>query len=289
MAIDTHALTTLANLKSYLGVTTSTDDTIMEDSINRATVMIESLCDRKLKARQFFEFCDASGERTFTVDNFPIIDVNSISYGSQLSFTVSSSTASTDVLASVSNDGEAIRLRKVDANGAETTSTVTFETFPTSSQVVTQINDNVSGWTASLQRNAYGRSLYRFGGRGVIDSPAQFDYPRDSAADYRVDYATGLIHLLDDSFPPVPGSGDRANRFPPGFLPVFVEYRAGYETVPRDLEQIAIELASELFNERLDDKSMQSEALGGYNYTKADGEKRLMERLRSLDMYREIR
>lgn len=289
MAIDSTALTTLANLKSYLGVTTSTDDTIMEDSINRATVMIESLCDRKFKARQFYEFASASGERTFTVDNFPIIDINSISYGSQLSFTVSSSTASTDVLASVGNDGSSIRLRKVDSAGNATTATVSFDSYQTASKIVTQINDNVSGWTASLQKDAYARSLYRFAGRGVLDSPAQFDYPRDSAADYRVDFATGLIHLLDDSFPPVPGGGGKANRFPPGFFPVFVEYQAGYETIPRDLEHIAIELSAELFNERLDDKSMQSEALGGYNYTKADGEKKLMERLRSLDMYREIR
>jgi hypothetical protein len=113
MAVGTYALTTLSNLKNWIGITSVDDDVLLEDAIDRATAIIESHCDRKLKARTFSEWCMPSGERTFTVDNYPIVSIDTISYGSAISMTISSDTASTDVIATVENNGTKIRLRKV--------------------------------------------------------------------------------------------------------------------------------------------------------------------------------
>ena len=56
MAVDGNALTTAANFKTANSISGSGEDTLIETLINRATSMIESLCDRKLKARNYNGF-----------------------------------------------------------------------------------------------------------------------------------------------------------------------------------------------------------------------------------------
>ena len=289
MAVDTYALTTLSNLKNWIGITSVDDDVLLEDAIDRATAIIESHCDRKLKSRTFYEWAMPGGERTFTVDNSPIVSIDTISYGSAISMTVTSDTASTDVLATVENNGTNLRLRKVASDGTSTTATIALADYLTTSALVTYINASVSGWSATLTKNAYSLSLYRFGGRGVIDAPCNFEYPRDNVSEYRVDYDTGLVHIIADRFPGIRSDDASANRFPSGFFPVFVQYTAGFETVPADLEQACIEIAADLYRERKQDKTITSESLGDYNYTQAGVAELLEGRMGKLAGYREIR
>lgn len=289
MAVDTYALVTLAQLKNWLGITSTDDDVLLEDAIDRATSIIETHCDRKLKSRVFYEFVMPQGERTVTVDNYPIVSIDTIAYGSAISMTIESDSASTDVLATVENNGTNIRLRKVASDGTSTTTTIALADYLTTSAIVTYINASVSGWSATLTENAYSFSLYRFGGRGVIDAPCNFEYPRDNVSEYRVDYSTGLIHLIADRFPGIRSDDASANRFPSGFYPVFVQYTAGFETVPADLQQVCIEIAADLYRERKQDKTITSENLGDYSYTQAGVAELLEGRMGKLAGYREIR
>ena len=289
MAVDTYALVTLAQLKNWLGITSTDDDVSLEDAIDRATSIIETHCDRKLKSRVFYEFVMPQGERTVTVDNYPIVSIDTIAYGSAISMTIESDSASTDVLATVENNGTNIRLRKVASDGTSTTATLALADYLTTSAIVNYINASVSGWSATLTENAYSFSLYRFGGRGVIDAPCNFEYPRDNVSEYRVDYSTGLIHLIADRFPGIRSDDASANRFPSGFYPVFVQYTAGFETVPADLQQVCIEVAADLYRERKQDKTITSESLGDSSYTQAGVAELLEGRMGKLAGYREIR
>ncbi len=289
MAVGTHAITSLENLKAFLGLTGTSDDVILEQCIDRATAIIESYCDRKLKARTFHEFLMPFGDRTVKTEEFPIVSIDTIAFGSQTSFSISSDTASTDVVATVGFDGSTLRLYKVASNGTETTETLAASSFATTSAIVTQINSSVSGWSATLTKNAYTRSLYRFGGRGVIDAHARLEFPRDNVSEYRVDFETGRIHITADRFPGIREDDARANRFPAGFFPVFVQYKAGFETVPDDLEQVGLEIAGDIFRERLQDRTLQQESLGDYSYTQAAIADLLAERVAKLDHYKEIR
>jgi hypothetical protein len=289
MAVGTYALTTLSNLKNWIGITSVDDDVLLEHAIDRATAIIESHCDRKLKARTFSEWCMPSGERTFTVDNYPIVSIDTISYGSAISMTISSDTASTDVIATVENNGTKIRLRKVVYAGTTELIELAISDYPSTRQLVNYINLSANGWTATLTENALTASLYRFGGRGVIDAPCNFEYPRDNVSEYRVDYDTGLVHIIADRFPGIRSDNASANRFPSGFFPVFVQYTAGFETVPADLEQACIEIAADLYRERKQDKTITSESLGDYNYTQAGVAELLEGRMGKLAGYREIR
>ncbi len=289
MAVSIHALTSLAALKEWLGITVSTYDAVLESAIDRATAMIETYCDRKLKNRTHREFVMPEGGRTVALDHFPIVSVKSVAFGPAIAFSVSSDTGSTDVLATVENDGDSLKLVKIAANGTETSETLAFSTYKTTDALVTYINASVSGWTASLTANAYTYSLYRFGGRGVINAVCNLEYPKDNISEYRMDVDRALIHMRVDSFPNFHSEDRDTNRFPRGFYPVFVEYSAGYETIPDDLERACIEIAAGLYQARLEDRNVTSETLGDYTYSRQQQTALIEERAQLLDGYRNIR
>lgn len=289
MAVGTYALTSLANIKAWLGISGSTDDTVLESAIDRATSMIESYTGRQLKSRTQYEWRMPNGERTLTIDHAPIVSIRTVSYGRQTSFTVNSTTASTDVLATVGFDGTNLRLEKVDASGTSTSNTLAATSYVTTSQLVTQINSSVTGWTATLSTNAYTRSLYRFGGRGVKDAHCDVSFPRDNVSEYEVEHDIGLIHITADRFPGVHSDDAGTNRFPSGFFPVFVEYTGGYSTVPNDLEQVCIEMAADMYNDRKADRNLTSEALGDYNYSRKAELEMATRYDKILTAYREVR
>lgn len=72
MAVGTYALTSLTNLKSYLNLSVSTHDTLLENLIDRATEMIEDYTNRKLKAR---DYSYDSGSGDYDADN-AVLDGN---------------------------------------------------------------------------------------------------------------------------------------------------------------------------------------------------------------------
>lgn len=160
--------------------------------------------------------------------------------------------------------------------------------FSTTSLVVSYINASVLGWTATLLANAYSRSLYRFSGLSVIDADPIISYPGTTASEFRVDFQTGEVHLIADRFP-YSEAGHGMHRFPRGFHPVFVEYDAGFATIPGDLELTTIEIAADLYRERKQDRTVGSESLGDYNYSRIAVAELLSARWEKLQAYREIR
>lgn len=285
MAVGTYALTSLSNLKDWIGVTGTADDAVLESAIDRATEIIERYCDRKFKSRTFYEWCEPNASKVMTVENRPITSVNTISYASRQTMIVSSDTSGTDVLATIGNDGDSLRLHKIASNGTTTTVDLSFETYPTTSALVTQINSSISGWSASLQFNAYSRTIYKFGGRGVIDATGTIEHAYDNVSDYRIDYESGEIFIGSDGF----GNVWRANYFPRGFRPVYVEYVAGYSTIPADLELTAIEMAADMYRERKQDRTLGGESLGDYNYSRISVAELLSARWEKLQAYKEVR
>lgn len=88
MALETYALTTVALVKTYLGISVSTYDTLIEDLIDACTDWFEHECG----GRRFFsagadvtEYYDGGDGRSKTrifAKKYPIISVTSISYNS---------------------------------------------------------------------------------------------------------------------------------------------------------------------------------------------------------------
>lgn len=96
-----------------------------------------------------------------------------------------------------------------------------------------------------------------------------------SSTVYRSDSTTGILSFIDAAnelydvgydWPIFPAA------FPSGFRNGQVIYVGGYASsaIPLDLQQIAVDVASELYRMRGASRSLKSETLGQYSYTRAD-------------------
>ena len=264
MALAANALTTVADVKTYMGITASTDDTLIETLVNNVSDQIERWCDRKFVATTFTEFIDARGTRTLAVENPPIVTVDVVAFGARDALTVSSADSS-DLLATIAIDDKQARLYRVASNGTATTTTLALTTYPTTTTLSSAI-DGTTGFDSSVQFNTPSYMLHRLGGRDVTTTTAYLTAPDDAESEYRVDYDRGLIHLRADAFPRF--VEDRLNnRFPNQFQSVFVRYQGGYSTIPNALVQAAFELISDAYGGRDQSRKLNQESVGDYSYT----------------------
>ncbi len=273
MAVDTYALITLAQLKTELSITVSTYDTLLEDSIDRATGVIESYTRRLLKTRHFYEWHNAGSQPTITVKNTPISSVYYVAHGNRLALTVSSTTAS-DLAVILSVDELTLRVTRRIASGSDTTSTFAWSSYDTASELVTALNAT-SGISAVLGTDCPSRWIRRIGGRDLKRSSVLLEYPDLGDLDAEIDHARGTIYLRGDA--PKKNAG------------VFVEYDGGYSTIPYDLERAAILLATRYFTARNRDTGVTNQSLGDYSESYAQGDALDLEVRTLLSPYRRLR
>jgi len=264
MALASNALTTVADVKTYMGITSSTDDELLETLVNNVSDQIERYCDREFKQKTFTEYIDARGTRTIAVANPPLISVDLIAFGARDSVSVQSSD-STDLLATIGIEDDQARLFRYTSSGSSVTTSLTFADYPTTTLLAAQIN-STAGFSATSIFNAPSFSLHRLGGRDLTETTGYLTVPDDAESEYRVDYDRGLIHLRADAFPRA-AEARRVNRFPDQFQSVFVQYSGGYATIPNGLIQAAFELVSDAYRGRDRDRNINQESVGDYSYT----------------------
>lgn len=278
MAVDTYALITLAALKTELGITALTYDTLLEDSIDRATGTIESYCRRKLKSRRFYEWHDAGGQAQLRVKNTPLSSVYYVGYGNQLALTVSSTIAS-DVAVLLIVEEDRIRLARRASNGTETATSLLFTTYNTAGELATAIAAT-TGYSATVGTDCPAQWIRRIGGRDLKTTSCLLYYPDRGDLDAEVDADRGILNLhrtLADA------------GLPRGSLSVLIEYDGGYVTVPYDLERAAIMLATRYYYGRQRDTGVTSQSIGDYSETIAVGDALNAEVKELLSPYRRLR
>ena len=75
-------LTTLTNLKTWLGTPNATDDALLTRLISAASAFIESWLNRTISIQTYNEKYDGTGQDTLMLSNYPIVSLSSISiYG----------------------------------------------------------------------------------------------------------------------------------------------------------------------------------------------------------------
>jgi len=79
MPVDSTALATLADLRTFLAITATTDDDMLSAMINRASWEIESAVDRIFAAFSTTAYADGDGKSaTFYVPFYPLISVGTL-------------------------------------------------------------------------------------------------------------------------------------------------------------------------------------------------------------------
>ena len=286
MAVGTYALTSLANLKSWLGITASTDDAVLERAIDRATARIESHLGRQILSRSYSEWRNGCGVTSIHLNQWPVTQVTNVWTGNRAAIVIGATSGYIRASVSVNQETDTPALVTTTTTDAGVTVATThdFDTLKTTADVVTSGILTVPGYTASLSYNTRSVQLRpRAGADAVLATVTLF--AADTASEYTYDYDRGILSIDPSSFAYWPMD---AGVMPDAVKSVLVEYTAGYDTVPDDIEQACIEIAALMYRDRKRDGNIASESLGDYSYTRASRAEiaGLMSSL--LDNYREL-
>lgn len=295
MAVGTYALSTLAELKAHLGITVSTDNTILEGYIDAATAKIERWVGRQILLRTYSEWYGGNDVRTVRVKQYPVNNVTGVYTGLAAAFTIAS-TVSSDIRAQISVNTEplgtvvsgalapGIVLTRTVVAGTTTTNTLTFATYPSVTLIVAAINA-ITGFSATVNTDMRCAQLHPRAGGDVKMATCTITGANVSS-EFVYDSYLGLVTIRQDAYPM---QERNQPRYPAALLSTLIEYSAGYTTVPDDIHQACMMLAATMFLSRKADNSLQSESLGDYSYSmaSADSSRAMMEDM--LGSWKEIR
>ena len=249
------SLTTTARFKSFAGITTSDDDTLIGLLIARATQAIQKYCGRDFVETTYREFYDGTGSSVLSVKNFPIIKVNMLGVGRTQAFGITN-TSSDAFHAWVTITDTEINL-VVEGGANEDNSSLTLADYTTLTSLFTAIEALDKGWSISQNSELAVWSADELlpTGKGLhcLNNYAYPEIPEEPEADFTTDAEAGMIKLW--------------GTFPVGFNNIIIRYVAGYSNIPADLEQICIDLVKHYYDQRKIKSGIKSEKLGDYSYT----------------------
>jgi hypothetical protein len=271
MAISTNSLVSLATLKAFLGITSTTDDAVLEYSIDRASALIQRYCARNFVSQRYYEWHDTYGADRVALRHNPVENVRFVGVGGDNVISVDS-TISTDIACTISVNDTHVHLFRAASNGQETSTTLTFASHDSTVEMATQISAT-TGFSASALLNVKTHYLRKMAGRDLKQQTALLEAPTEGLTDYAIDYDRGIVY------------GPTLRRYQ-GFL---VDYTGGFASVPYDVEQAATSIATRLYRGRKRDNGVASESLGGYSYSLRSGSEIEMEEKSMLDGWRRLR
>ena len=259
MTETSDGLTTLANVKEFLGITSTDYDSLLSNLIVRATYSIEKFCQRVLRSDDYRQFYDGDGSDELVLINYPVTEVQLMAENRQAGFCISNT--STDAYhAMVSVTGTTIRLLVQGGDNADDTS-LTLADYSTLTSLLSAITSIDKGWVM-INNTALGvwspsELIPSLGGSQCLGDYADVYIPDEPLTDFVVDNESGIINLR--------------GRFCHGFQNIIIRYTAGYTTIPADLEQVCIDLVKIYYDMRDKNWLLSSEKIGDYSYgTKAD-------------------
>jgi hypothetical protein len=271
ITLSAYALTDLDSVKTYMGVSGSTYDTKITRIINGVSAEIERICGTRFKARNYRERCNGGRQRRLVLRNRPVQRVTRIAYGNATALAVSYSGSAIDATASVYDDPElpaagGLRLVTIVAGGTETESNLSFASYPTASTLATAVAA-VSGWSATVTKDVRCVELFPTGGEDAKSRTVALSYPDRRQSTYHVDGRLGTVEFDRNAFNQWqwPGEGcEYRTRFPRDFQGIIALYRAGYESIPDDVQDLANELVKERYMMSTTNTAADQITLGPY-------------------------
>lgn len=276
VVLSPYALTTLASLKRHMRITSSADDTLLTELINAMSAEIERVTGRAYVARNYRWWLNVNGQRRVVLPVNPAQWPTRTSFGAAGAMTVTYSGAAIRATCSVfhdpeSPDGGGVRLSSVSAAGMATTNNLMFASYPSASTMATAIAA-ISGWSATVLNNIPSNDLIESGGESAKSRTVTFFYPDQDQLTYNLDPLLGLVELSNRSgsgWWPLAAQYSVGSVVMPyrGFQYLLWEGRAGYETIPADVQFACNDMAKESWYAGKQNTSLGGYSLGPYSVT----------------------
>ena len=230
----------------FLGLDTlATEDKNLDLIISSVEAWIQTVyCRRSFESTAYKERYDGTGDTVLLLDYYPIISLNRVSIGTD--DVISVKNIGTTGHASISVSSTTISLYK---DGS--TTSLLLATYSTMTLLVDAINAQ-SGWSAALMSSTYAAYpstflLEQMGLQCISSNYVYLQMPDEGEENFEVVPKDGKIILY---------SG-----FPGGIRNVYVDYVAGYATVPDDVQLATMILIKNVYQRR------SEEVFGATNYS----------------------
>jgi hypothetical protein len=254
------------------------DTTLLGHMVSACSAFAEKWCRRTFTATSYEELYIGDGDTVLLLNQYPIISVSRVACNLQSVLSVNYGGSAARATVAVAPTG--LTMVSV-ASGVATTSSLLFATYVSITALAAAVNA-VSGWVATVQASAYGGLpssdlLAQQGAFNANNVNAALQVHVSDLDHYRIDAERGV---LVRSFGWVRGYSYR------------VSYRAGFATIPADVQQAVAELVVNTYQARAANSNFQSESLGGYSYSRAiqDGFDVLsIASKKTLNLYRDYR
>jgi len=237
----------------------------IEKTIDRATDFIEYYCDRKLKTRSYTqESYYGNRSNKLLLDQYPVMRVIRLRSGRSTSFSIKNT--STDAnFCTVEITSTTIRL-VVDGGTNVDDSALTLATYTTIDALIAAIAALSKGWSCTtLATDTSTRDASELLIRPSMNVTTVVQAECETADSEYTDY-----QVISPAESRNYGVIERPGVFFSG-TEYFIDYTAGYTTIPAALEQACIELVKYKIDQSTRDQGLKSEKLGGvYAYEKAD-------------------
>jgi hypothetical protein len=269
------SLTTLVSTdrltqNAALATLNAANPTLVASLLAAATTAIQRYTKRVIFSASYAEYVSGGNypyDQIFFAE-FPVTAVTRVATNPQAVLTVYNSDSTSNQRATIATTSTGLTLYRL-SSGVATTSQLTSASYPTLQALATAITALGHGWTASVAgpyashptadlrplQGAYtalngGASLEMF--LEEVTGPFTESDSRSWGTTYgwRLDAGAGILF----------------GRFPHGHLNVRVDYTAGFEVIPDDLQEACCQLVGDFYNASLTNKSLKSERVGPYAY-----------------------
>jgi len=247
-------LTSLANVKLYLGITVTTYDTLLTLIIDGVSDQIEKFCGRTFNSTAYSkERYDGTGLTNMFLNQYPVISLSRISDG--LTTPLVAKNTSTDATYAIVTVGLTSITFVVVGGTNDGTNPLTRATYSTLTLLNAAINALGDGWEGTLSSGYEATpvtELLTDVAQPAIDQNASLSIPSSPISGFEVYADNGEVYYA-------PG-------FSSGHKNVVADYTAGYATIPDGLERATILLVVYAYKMTLHDPSLIEERLGDYRW-----------------------
>ena len=249
-------LAVLSDVKLFMNITTTSNDTLLEMLIDQATNIITNELGTNVCATVYTnEVYNGDGSYTLMLDNYPIIEVYSAHDTTQDVMYIKN-TSSTNTHATVQVTSDTIRLKSA-ASGTWTTTNLMRSDYSTLSELQTAVN-NISTWSCTVTDNY---STYPVS--EIVEQPGRNAQNNTAVHLYAPDLCETDYDIQDVG---------RAVLYNPfgwsyGHRNIFVSYKAGYETIPQAIHSICQELVKLMYDKSVISAGYEREQIGDYEYS----------------------
>ena len=201
-------------------------------------------CRRTLVETTYKEKYDGTGCNSLVLDNYPITSLSRLSMGFDEAMRIKNTNYGAHASVSVSSTGVVL-----NKDGAVTT--LLFATYTTINMLSAAICA-VSGWVSTISLSEYGTFpstvlVERMGLQCINNAEVGLMMPADGEWSFETDAAKGILY---SDF-----------GFLEGTRNISVEYKAGYNPIPKDLELATLILIKNVYQKR------SEEVFGATNYS----------------------